>query len=183
MDTPKTLNADAGKVSVKVRSDQTTKVNRRTFLGSTSTAILAAGAFPSIIASSVLGKDDAFAPSNRITLGVIGCGPQGLGDMGNFLHQKDCHVVAVCDVKQDRLGLAQDTVNKHYENKDCRVYHDFRELISRKDIDACLIATPDHWHVLAGLGGSKFRQGHLSGETAGGDAGRGTRIAQGRPQT
>jgi predicted dehydrogenase len=143
--------ADASRLPGKIRSDQETRLNRRAFLGSTSTAILAAGAFPAIMASSVLGGNGAVAPGNRVTLGVIGCGPQGLGDTANFLNEKDCQVVAVCDVKQDRLEMGRDTVNQHYQNQDCRMYHDFRELVSRKDIDACLIATPDHWHVLAAL--------------------------------
>jgi predicted dehydrogenase len=71
--------------------------------------------------------------------------------MGNFLSQKDCQVVAVCDVKNDQLEQACQAVNRHYQNQDCRTYHDFRELVARNDIDACLIATPDHWHVLAAL--------------------------------
>jgi glucose-fructose oxidoreductase len=57
----------------------------------------------------------------------------------------------VCDVKEDQLALARDAVNKRYNNNDCKTYHDFRELVARPDIDACLIATPDHWHVLTAL--------------------------------
>ena len=124
---------------------------RRQFLGTASTALAAAAVFPTIIPASALGKDGAVAPSNRITVGVIGCGPQGRGDMHNFLNQKDCQVVAVCDVKADQLGLAEKAVNGHYKNDDCRTHHDFRELVARRDIDACLIATPDHWHVLTAL--------------------------------
>jgi predicted dehydrogenase len=71
--------------------------------------------------------------------------------MGNFLNQKDCQVVAVCDVKSDQLEQARAAVNAQYQNQDCRTYHDFRELVARQDIDACLIATPDHWHVLVAL--------------------------------
>jgi len=127
-----------------------TPLTRREFLGTTACA-LAAATFPSIIPSSALGKDGAVAPSNRVTVGVIGCGPQGRGDMINFLGEADCHVVAVCDLKTDQLGLARRAVNDFYGNEDCRTYHDFRELLARKDIDACLIATPDHWHVLAAL--------------------------------
>ena len=71
--------------------------------------------------------------------------------MSNFLKEKDCQVVAVCDVKNDQVEQARNAVNKHYDNQDCRTYHDFRELVGRRDIDACLIATPDHWHVLTAL--------------------------------
>jgi predicted dehydrogenase len=115
------------------------------------TATAAGAVLPAIIPASVLGRNGAVAPGNRITLGVIGCGPQGRGDMSNFLAQKDCQVVAVCDVKTDQLELARDSVNKQYQNQDCRIHHDFREIVARKDIDACLIATPDHWHVLPAL--------------------------------
>jgi len=123
---------------------------RREFLG-TGACALASAALPSIIPSSALGKDGAVAPSNRITLGVIGCGPQGRSVLQNFLNQKDCQVVAVCDVKADQLARAKAMVDGKYQNQDCRTCHDFRGLIARQDIDACLIATPDHWHVLASL--------------------------------
>ncbi|MCX6926712.1 MAG: Gfo/Idh/MocA family oxidoreductase [Verrucomicrobia bacterium] len=130
-------------------------LTRRDFIRSTATATFAAAVFPTIIPGSALGKNGAVAPSNRISVGVIGCGPQGVGDMQNFLAQKDCQVVAVCDVKTDRIGVAKDTVNKAYGNQDCKTYHDFRELVARQDIDACLIATPDHWHVLTALAAVK----------------------------
>ena len=53
--------------------------------------------------------------------------------------------------RADQLELARTAVNKANGNEDCKTYHDFRDLVARKDIDACLIATPDHWHVLAAL--------------------------------
>jgi predicted dehydrogenase len=121
---------------------------RRHFLKQTTGVTLSAMAIPSIVPASVLGKDGAVAPSNRITVGCIGVGPQGQGDMGGFLNQKDAQVVAVCDVKTEQLEQARGAVNGKYQNKDCAVYGDFQELVARKDIDACLIATPDHWHVL-----------------------------------
>jgi predicted dehydrogenase len=67
--------------------------------------------------------------------------------MSNFLTQRDCRVVAVCDVKQDSLGRARDQVNQAYGNQDVRTYAQFEDVIKRPDIDALLIATPDHWHV------------------------------------
>jgi predicted dehydrogenase len=124
---------------------------RRQFLKQTTGLALSAAAFSSIIPASALGKLGSVAPGNRIVVGCIGVGPQGQGDMGNFLNQKDAQVVAVCDVKTDQLEQARDRVNQHYQNKDCATYGDFRELVARKDIDAFLIATPDHWHVLTAL--------------------------------
>ena len=132
------------------QKESSSTITRRQFLGTTGCA-LAAAAFPTIIPASALGKDGNVAPSNRITLGVIGCGPQGRGDLQSFLNQKDCQVVAVCDVKPDQLGLAKAAVDKTHQNQDCRTYRDFRDLLARKDIDACLIAMPDHWHVPASL--------------------------------
>jgi predicted dehydrogenase len=123
---------------------------RRHFLKQSALA-LAATALPAIIPASALGRSGKAAPSNRIAVGCIGTGQQGRGDMSNFLNQKDAQVVAVCDVKGDQAEQARALVNKQYQNQDCAVCKDFRDLVARKDIDACLIATPDHWHVLTAL--------------------------------
>ena len=130
---------------------QRTPATRRQFLRQTTALALSAAAFPSLIPASALGKPGKVAPSNRITIGCIGVGAQGLGDMGNFLKEKDAQVVAVCDAKNDQLEQARDRVNQHYQNKDCATYGDFRDVVTRKDIDALLIATPDHWHVLMAI--------------------------------
>jgi glucose-fructose oxidoreductase len=124
---------------------------RRTFLKHTGAGLLSAAALPALVPASALGRGGGVAPSNRIVVGCIGVGPQGRGDMGNFLNQKDAQVVAVCDVKTDQLEQARGAVNARYQNQDCVTSGDFRELVSRKDIDAFLIATPDHWHVLVAL--------------------------------
>ena len=127
-------------------------LTRRDFLRtSTVGAAAVAAGLPTIIPSSALGADGAVAPSNRLAVGGIGLGPQGMGVMSNFLGQKDCQVVAVCDLKEDQLGAARKQVNDRYQNQDCKTYGDFRELVARPDIDACLIATPDHWHILTAL--------------------------------
>ncbi|HYG33176.1 MAG TPA: Gfo/Idh/MocA family oxidoreductase [Clostridia bacterium] len=124
---------------------------RRHFLKQTATLALTASALPSFVPASALGKSGKVAPSNRIVVGCIGTGERGRGVMSGFLPQKDVQIVAVCDVKTDQLALAKGEVNKHYQNQDCATYGDFREVVSRKDIDAFLIATPDHWHVLTAL--------------------------------
>ena len=124
-----------------------THISRRHFLKNNLTAALAASAFPSIIPASALGKDGAVAPSNRIAVGCIGVGPQGRGVMGGFLQQTDARAVALCDVAKQNLDAAVNQVRQHYQENGCATYTDFRELLARKDIDAVLIATPDHWHV------------------------------------
>jgi predicted dehydrogenase len=88
------------------------------------------------------------AASNRITLGVIGWGMMGPANTRAFLLQDDCQVVAACDLDKDHLQAAVDTINTRYGNKDCKSYRDYRELLARDDIDAVMIAVPDHWHAL-----------------------------------
>ena len=120
------------------------RITRRHFLRTNVAAALAAPVFPMIVPSSTFGAD---APAHRINVGCIGTGPQGRGVMGGFLGQADARVVAVCDVKKDQLELVRKQVNDRYQNLECAIYTDFRELLARQDIDAVLIATPDHWHV------------------------------------
>lgn len=119
-------------------------ITRRRFIQGNLATALAASAFPLIVPSSVFGQN---APSNRIHVGCIGVGPQGRGDLSNFLSQTDARVVALCDVAKRNLDPALNQVNQHYQDTSCATYSDFRELLRRKDIDAVLIATPDHWHV------------------------------------
>ena len=125
--------------------------HRRQFLKHTASTIAGSAVFPFVVSASALGNAGNAAPSERITVGCIGVGPQGNGVMGNFLKQKDARVVAVCDVKSHVLKATQDRVNKHYQSTGCATYKDFRKLLARDDIDAVLIATPDHWHVLTAL--------------------------------
>ncbi|MHC4912105.1 MAG: Gfo/Idh/MocA family oxidoreductase [Planctomycetota bacterium] len=126
-------------------------ISRRQFLkGAAGTAAGVVG-FPYIVSSSALGKAGSVAPSNRISIGCIGMGIQGTGNMRAFLQEKDAWVVAICDVRESLRQKARDIVNEHYGDKDCAVYKDFRELIAREEIDAVSIAPPDHWHVLMGL--------------------------------
>jgi predicted dehydrogenase len=123
------------------------KLTRRQFIRTNLTLALAAGAFPSITPATALGRQGQAAANSRIVVGAIGVGPQGRGVMNGFLTQSSAQVVAVCDVKKDQLELARNQVNQRYQNSDCVTYGDFRDLLARKDIDAVLIATPDHWHV------------------------------------
>ncbi len=125
---------------------KTTQFSRRHFV---STTALALAATPTILASRAFGQDKRPAPSERITMGMIGCGWQGGSNMTGFLNHATAQVVAVCDLDKNHLSSAVDEVNQHYTNQDCKAYHDYRELLARPDIDAVMIATPDHWHALA----------------------------------
>ncbi len=92
--------------------------------------------------------------SEKITLGFIGVGVMGRGHLGSFLGMNDVHVAAVCDVVKERRDAAKKQVDDRYskdkkgEVKECEAYSDFRKLLERKDIDAVVIATPDHWHAM-----------------------------------
>jgi len=123
-------------------------IKRRDFLKRTTGIAAGAVAFPYIIPASALGLAGAVAPSNRITIGCIGLGGMGTGNMGGFLEQGGAQVVAVCDVDGNHRRSAAQAVNKKYGNEDCAEYNDFRELLARTDIDAVSMAVPDHWHAL-----------------------------------
>lgn len=125
--------------------------SRRTFIKNTTLGMVGAISIPSILPSSVFGKT---APGNRINVAVIGCGRQSVNpNIPQLLRSEHAQVVAVCDVDSWRLKKAQQQVNDHYTKqkgtsyKGCAAYSDFREVLRQKDIDAVMIATPDHWHV------------------------------------
>lgn len=130
------------------------------------TAATAAGlaAFPTIVPASALGRDGQVAPSNRITMGIIGTGNQGFNDIRGFLGDDRVQIVAVCDVNRESAGYwdgniggrepAKRLIEGHYAQKagtnykGCTTYIDYHELLARKDIDAVEICVPDHWHAL-----------------------------------
>ena len=130
-------------------------ISRRAFLQQTTVAASAVLGVPLIVPARVLGKDGQVAPSNRITMGFIGTGRQAYySNLGGFMNQPDAQVVAVCDVDSWRMEQARKKVEDYYAQempagtyKGCATFRDFRELIARRDIDAVMISTPDHWHV------------------------------------
>jgi len=119
-------------------------ISRRQFVKRAATIAGGALVFPQVVPSSALGLAGTVAPSNRISIGVIGTGRKGQGGMGNFLRCPGARVAAVCDV--DSACRAQGAAMARLTAKDC--HNDYRELIGRDDVDAVLIATPDHWHAL-----------------------------------
>jgi predicted dehydrogenase len=125
----------------------TNAVTRRRFLQGS----LAAAAVPYIIPATALGAEGRPAASDRITLGCIGMGGRGRSDMGEFLNFKEVQVVAVCDVVKRHREEAKATVDARYGDPSCTAYNDFRDILNRPDIDAVMIATPDHWHALIGI--------------------------------
>ncbi len=111
-------------------------LSRRDFMKRAGLSTVAGG-----IASSA--GTAAVAASDRVRIGVIGTGRQGMANLQDFAAQPDAEVVAVCDVYQPNLDQAvQATQGK------AQPYKDFRQVLDRKDIDAIVVATPDHWHAL-----------------------------------
>lgn len=130
---------------------KTTRFTRRNFIR---TSTIAAAA-PFILPSHIWSAETK--PNSRLTLAFIGNGTQGKGLMGGFLGKKETQVVAVCDVDTTRREDAKKRVEDHYakqtgsDYKGCAAYNDFREVLARKDIDAVVIATPDHWHAFIAI--------------------------------
>jgi len=131
------------------------QINRRQFLQRSTGVAIAGLGFPAIVPSSVLGRSGGLLPSEKLTVGVVGTGGMGIGDMRTFLAEPDAHVVAVCDVDADHMDRAKQIADEHYGNKDCAEYSDYRDLIARDDIDIVQITTPDHWHAVIGVAAAK----------------------------
>ena len=115
-------------------------VSRRDFLRNT--AVGAAGvALPYFVSASALGKDDKPAASERIAVGLIGCGGMGQANLGACASQPDVVVTAACDVWKARCD---GVVARHKAT--AKPYYDYHEMLSQKNVDAVIIGTPPHWH-------------------------------------
>ncbi len=128
------------------------------FIQRATAGLIGAGVFPSIVPSSALGAEGSVPPSDRIVLGFIGTGRQGSSLLRGFLNQAGTQVVAVCDVDSQKLTKAHEATHSFYAKSSVgngkpavTAYQDFRELLSRSDIDAVVTALPDHWHALAAV--------------------------------
>jgi predicted dehydrogenase len=138
-------------------------LTRRRFLRVAAASAAGAAAAPYVIASGALGGEAGVPPaSERVTLAHIGVGGQGSGLLGHFLGLGLGQSVAVCDCFRSRRESAAQRVEAHYAQrggsgsyKGCTAYGDFREVMARGDIDAVVIATPDHWHVPLGLAAAR----------------------------
>ncbi len=151
------------------------RLSRREFLGTT-----AAAAGLSIVPHQVLGGAKQVVPSEKITLAAIGTGGQGVQDIAFLLEFPEIQVVAVCDVNREGGGYlswnwaegkelrpagrepARRLVDEYYAKqkssgtyRGCRAYADFRELLEKEDIDAVMVATPDHTHATIAMNALK----------------------------
>ena len=126
-------------------------VSRRQFLKGA--AALAAA--PYVLSTSAWGQTP---PSARITLGMIGVGNMGGGHLSTLVNNRDFQILAICDVDRTKREKAQQTVEEAYAAertdgtyKGCDTYNEFEVLLARPDIDAVLIAVPDHWHAIVAI--------------------------------
>ena len=113
--------------------------------------VLAMGVAPLVVPSSVLAGPAA--PSNRITIAQVGLGWIGGSHLGAMLGRDDVQYLGVCDINRERAESVRDRINRQYGERiakegarACVATGDYRELLARPDLDAMIVATPDHWH-------------------------------------
>ena len=128
-------------------TDKKYRLSRRAFLRS---GVFAGAvyALPAIVPCSVFGED---APSNRIAIGIIGTGSQGILNLKAFLRKPSAQVIAVCDVDYSHREEARKIARLSGD----ALYNDFRELLARQDVDAVVVCTPDQWHVPISIAAAK----------------------------
>jgi predicted dehydrogenase len=118
----------------------------------------AGAALPLMLRSSALGAPattEHVSASRRVNLACIGVGWQGTNNLLSFLDEPAAQVVAVCDIDANHLENARALVNQKYGNQDCRTYHNFEDVLARNDIDAVMLAVPDHWHGLLSVAAAR----------------------------
>jgi myo-inositol 2-dehydrogenase/D-chiro-inositol 1-dehydrogenase len=142
---------------------------RRDFLKKSSAFAAGAIILPTVVPSTVFGKN---APSNQINVGMIGTGRQAVQQNLNngFLKLDNCRVIATNDVDSWRMNNATNVINKAYSKagksyKGVKEYDDYRDLINNKDVDAVMVSTTDHWHAHATIAAALAGK-HVSMEKA-----------------
>ncbi len=122
------------------------RTSRRTFLSKMGSAALAAGATPHLLSASeerrwLLSARTPQSANDEIQLALVGAGGMGMADVDTALDIPGVRLVAVCDLYDGRLEAALES-----HGKDLFVTRDYREVLAREDVDAVIVATPDHWH-------------------------------------
>jgi len=126
-------------------------MERRDFLKNSSAVMAGTIILPTIVPSTVFGKN---APSNKINIAQIGFGRIAKGhDLAETLKYDEARIIAVADLDSNRAAKGKEFIEDFYAKKtgskdavNVKTYGDYREMLLNKDIDAVMISTPDHWH-------------------------------------
>ena len=127
-------------------------MERRDFLRHSSAVLAGTVILPTIVPSTVFGKN---APSDKINIAQIGFGRIAMThDLAEMLRFDQARIVAVADLDSNRVQKGKQFIENFYSKKtgskdalEVKTYGDYREMLLRKDIDAVMISTPDHWHA------------------------------------
>lgn len=138
-----------------MKKESLNPITRRDFVGKATTALSAFMIVPRFVLGGKRPDGSSYVPpSDIISLGFIGTGKQGRGLTTSFLGTNETRIVAMSEVYKAKAQLTIDKIKAHYEKNtqlgtysEIPIYNDFRELLARKDVDAVVIATPDHWHA------------------------------------
>ena len=115
-------------------------MTRRNFLKTTATAAVVLPA----MGANALGR---VAANDTLNVALIGCRSMGWGNLSDFLLEQGVECVALCDIDQSVLDSRVAELDKMGKKKPA-VYGDYRKMLERKDVDAVIVGTPDHWHCL-----------------------------------
>lgn len=133
-------------------------ITRRGFLKATSSAVASVGLASVLRTRSAAAADRVIGANDRITIGVIGSGGRGTAVMGMCMNEPNIHIKTVCDLAEFRIRGAIGASSKQTGGPAGGLFGDYRPLLDDRDIDAVIIATPDHWHFqpyLDALGAGK----------------------------
>ena len=136
-------------------SESPAVLTRRTAIKRGLSGILGFGVAPLVLPSRLFG---ASAPSNRITVGIVGTGLIASDHVRGLLGRDDCQIVALCDVWRSQAVRMQKRIEDSYARdagtasfKGLDLYGTHEELLARRDIDAVFVTTPDHWHAAVSI--------------------------------
>ena len=118
-------------------------ITRRVFLRRSASALAAGILVPQVLKAQTLGA----APSDQLRVALIGCKSMGWKDLTTFMKHAGVSCVALCDIDNNILESRADQARKLWGTRP-ETYTDYRRVLDRKDVDAVIIATPDHWHCL-----------------------------------